>query len=306
MRTRKFILLFLVFVISGCTITNLFLWDEGKEGDRTTLPISLNMLIEMGEYSKLIYTDKGIFAEGKVSPDEPEFYGLNMMIEEQYEVKRNEFSYYVIQDTLQEYYYKKSGPNKNRFRGVAYDNVMAPTILIFRGTANDKNFWTNVNMTMWHDEGLDTLLHRGFRDAADIIYSDIKNNYKLEPTVYLTGHSLGGAIAQIIGMWLHKDGYNVQIFTFGSPKVCTKFLFNEPNHWRVAVRSDPVPYMPGIPFVHSGVHIDPETLEWDESHIEDSMWGIDKQDHSVVDYLDMLYNHSECDAKCRGSRDIRE
>jgi hypothetical protein len=144
------------------------------------------------------------------------------------------------------------------------------------------------------------------RDAADILYQDIKNNYKLEPTVYLTGHSLGGAIAQIIGMWLHKEGHNVQIFTFGSPKVCTKFMFNEPNHWRVAVRSDPVPYMPGIPFVHSGIHIDPETLEWDESHIEDSMWGIDALDHSVVDYLDILYNHSECDAKCRGSRDIRE
>ena len=272
----------LFYGMSGCSFTNLFLWDEGNEGDRTTLPVSLDTLIKMGEYSKLIYTKKGIFVEGTVEPDEPEFYGLSKMISAQKGAgKRSEYSYYVAQE----------------------DGI---TILIFRGTANTENNWDNVDMRMWHDEGLDLYFHRGFRDAADILWTDIRRNQDLEHTVYLTGHSLGGAIAQIIGMWLHKDGYNVQIFTFGSPKVCTKFLFNEPNHWRVAVRSDPVPYMPGIPFVHSGVHIDPETLEWDESHIEDSMFGIDKQDHSVVDYLDMLYNHSECDAKCRGSRDIRE
>ena len=295
-----------VCILSGCTFTNLFLHDEGNEGDRTTLPVSLEALIEMGEYSKLIYTDNKIFSEGQVSPDEPEFYGLNMMIGKQSQLKRNEFSYYVIEDSLQSYYYKKGGPNKNRFRGIAYDNVMAPTILIFRGTANTKNVWTDADMRMWHDEELDLYLHRGFRDAADIIYKDIKNKYELEPTVYLTGHSLGGAIAQIIGIWLHKEGYNVQIYTFGSPKVTTTFLFNEPNHWRVAVRSDPVPYMPSLPYVHSGIHIDPETLEWDETHQEDSMWGIDSLDHSVVDYLDILYNHSECNAECRGSRDIRD
>ena len=281
-RNWNTIIISLTLFLSGCAFTNLFLWDEGNEGDRTTLPVTLDTLIEMGEYSKLIYTKKGIFAEGTVTPDEPEFYGLSKMISNQAGAgKRNEYSYYVIQE----------------------DGI---TILIFRGTANTENLKTDIDMRMWHDEEIDLYFHRGFRDAADILWNDIRRNQHLEHTVYLTGHSLGGAVAQIIGMWLHKRGYNVQVFTFGAPKVTTTFLFNEPNHWRVAVRSDPVSYMPSLPYVHSGIHIDPETLDWDESHIEDSMLGIDGLDHSIKDYLDMLYNHSDCDAKCRGSQEIRD
>ena len=87
-------------VLSGCSITNWFLWKEGKSGDRDTLPVTLDNLIEMGEYSKLIYTDKGIFADGTISPEEPEFYGLNRMISDQYRVKQDQFSYYVIQKNL--------------------------------------------------------------------------------------------------------------------------------------------------------------------------------------------------------------
>ena len=66
--------------------------------------------------------------------------------------------------------------------------------------------------TIWYDEDLDIYLHRGFRDAAHVLYEDIKRNYRLERTVYLTGHSLGGAIAQIIGLWLDNDEYNIQIY----------------------------------------------------------------------------------------------
>ena len=52
----------------------------------------------MGEYSKLIYTNKGIFADGTVSPEEPEFYGLNRMIADQHRIKKDQFSYYVLQE----------------------------------------------------------------------------------------------------------------------------------------------------------------------------------------------------------------
>ena len=122
----------------------------------------------------------------------------------------------------------------------------------------------------------------------------------------MTGHSLGGAIAQIIGLWLHKGDHNVQIYTFGSPKVSTTFYFNEPNHWRVVDRNDPVPFLPTLPYVHSGVVIDIETLSWSETHEERGILQTDGLDHSIKDYLDILYNHSECDAKCRGSKEIRD
>ena len=246
-----------VLVLSGCAFTNLFLFRNGESGDRNTLPVRLETLIEMAEYCKVIYSEKGII------PDDPENANLNLMFNKEFRKKRDEFSYYVKQT-----------------EGI--------TILIFRGTANRKNILTDIDMRMFDDEQLDLLFHRGFRDAADVIRNDIMKNYELHKTVYLTGHSLGGAVAQIIGMWLLEEGYNVQIFTFGSPKVTTKFLFNEPNHWRVAVRSDPVPYMPSLPYVHSGIHIDPKTLDWNETHEEDSMLQIDGLDHSIKYYYNTL------------------
>ena len=278
----KLIITISLILLSGCSITNWFLWSNGESGDRTTLPVTLDSLIEMGEYSKLIYTDKGIFADGKVSPDEPEFYGLNKMISDQYRIKKDQFSYFVIQE----------------------DGI---TILIFRGTANWKNILSDLDARPFIDNRLDTKLHRGFRDAAETIYEDILDKYELDHTVYLTGHSLGGAIAQIIGLWLHSTGrHNVQIYTFGSPKVSTTFYFNEPNHWRVVDRNDPVPFLPTLPYVHSGVVIDIETLSWSETHEERGILQTDGLDHSIKDYLDVLYNHSDCDARCRGSREIRD
>ena len=203
------------------------------------------------------------------------------MISKQFRTKNDYFSYYVMQE-----------------EGVS--------ILIFRGTANVRNVLTDLDVRTFDDKKLDASIHRGFRDAAELIYTDIKRKYELDHTVYLTGHSLGGAIAQIIGMWLHEEGYNVQIYTFGSPKVSTTFTFNEPNHWRVVDRSDPVPFLPPYPYVHSGVVIDIDTLSWSENHEEGDILQTDGLDHSIKDYLDVLYNHSDCDAKCRGSREIRD
>ena len=186
-----------------------------------------------------------------------------------YEIRNNEFSYHVKQD-----------------RGV--------TILIFRGTDNVKNVWNDIDARPTKDRSLDdSYLHRGFKDAATWIFEDIQRDYKLENVVYLTGHSLGGAIAQIIGLWLNNAGYNVQIYTFGSPKVSTTFFGNKPPHYRVAFRNDPVPFMPPYPFFHSGISIDPKTLNWIEGGEtkRGSITETDGRDHSIKGYVDMLKRH---------------
>jgi len=227
-----------VILLSGCATTNEFLEKDGNEGNRDTLPVKLETLIEMAEHCKEVY-------------------------EEGEELEDDQFSYNLV----------RSG-------GIS--------ILIFRGTANAKNVLTDIDIRFIKDDDLDLYLHKGFMDAATTVMQDIDNNHTLDKTVYLTGHSLGGAMAQIVGMWLDKRGKNVQIFTFGSPKVTTTFLYNEPNHWRVAMRSDPVPFLPPYPYVHSGIHIDPETLDWDESHEEGNIMETDGLDHSINEYLDIL------------------
>ena len=244
----KFIIITLF--LSGCSWLNPFLYFQGESGDRSTLPVDVEELIEMAEYCEEAY--RSATNENKL-----------------YEIRNNEFSYHVKQD-----------------RGV--------TILIFRGTDNVKNVWTDIDARPTKDDSLDgAYLHRGFKDAATWIFEDIKIDYRLDKTIYLTGHSLGGAVAQIIGLWLHNAGYHVQIYTFGSPKVSTTFFGNRPIHYRVLVRNDPVPFVPPYPFLHSGISIDVETLNWEEGGEANrgSFGEIDGRDHSIKEYLKILKGH---------------
>ncbi len=269
-----------VLLLSGCTSLNAYLYPEGRSGNRDTLPVRVEELTEMAQYCKEAYDNK----------------------DESSGIRNNEFSYTV----------KQTG-------GI--------TILIFRGTdvisSGGKNIGTDIDARLWKEDGLTkrwygkqdapkvltaedfkqkvkhelalktVYLHRGFRDASDWIFSDIKAKHKLEKTVYLTGHSLGGAIAQIIGLWLNNDGYNVQIYTFGSPKVSTTYFGSEPPHYRVALRNDPVPFVPPWPFLHSGISIDPVTLDWEEGGERNrgSFTKIDGRNHSINEYFDILLEH---------------
>ena len=246
----QYIIIIASLFLSGCSWLNPFLYFQGESGDRSTLPVDVEELIEMAEYCEEAY--RSATNENKL-----------------YEIRNNEFSYHVKQD-----------------RGV--------TILIFRGTDNVKNVWTDIDARPTKDDSLDgAYLHRGFKDAATWIFEDIKRDYRLEKTIYLTGHSLGGAVAQIIGLWLHNAGYHVQIYTFGSPKVSTTFFGNRPIHYRMLVRNDPVPFVPPYPFLHSGISIDVETLNLEEGGEANrgSFGEIDGRDHSITYYTRILKGH---------------
>jgi hypothetical protein len=246
------IVLVIIFVSNSCTVTKNFLFREGDSGHRETLPVNPKELLEMAYYCDNAYQEAD--KENKL-----------------YEIRNDEFSYHVKQDN-----------------GV--------TILIFRGTDNGKNILTDIDFRPFEDSNLSAkwgtkvYLHRGFRDAAMHLEKDIKANYKLEKTVYLTGHSLGGAIAQIIGFWLDMEGHNVQIYTFGSPKVTTTFLGTGLPHYRMVVDNDPVPFLPVYPYVHSGIRIDVETLKWWEYDEYGKFTEIDGRDHSITYYLRNLAN----------------
>ena len=57
-------------VLSGCATTNEFLEKGGNEGNRSTLPVKLETLIEMAEYCNEVYED------GEVLEDEQFSYNL--------------------------------------------------------------------------------------------------------------------------------------------------------------------------------------------------------------------------------------
>ena len=49
-----------------------------------------------------------------------------------------------------------------------------------------------------------------------------------------------------------------------------------------------MPFFPSYPFLHSGIYIDPETLDWDETHLEEGFLKVDARDHSIEEYIDIL------------------
>jgi hypothetical protein len=163
------------------------------------------------------------------------------------------------------------------------------SIIIIRGTANDANVLSDVDVRLVSDTRTGIRLHKGFRDASLGVMEIIDRDHTIEHTVHITGHSLGGAVAQIIGMWLHKRGKNVQIYSYGSPKVSDQVLSGgQPSHWRVVRRSDPIPFTPPWPYSHTGLFIDSQDLDWGADNDNGLISETDGLDHAIAKYVSSL------------------
>ena len=163
------------------------------------------------------------------------------------------------------------------------------SIIVIRGTANDANVLSDIDVRLVNDVRTGIRLHKGFRDASLGVMEIIDNTKTLEHTVHVTGHSLGGAVAQIIGMWLHTRGKNVQVFSYGSPKVSDQVLSGgQPTHWRVVRRSDPIPFTPPWPYRHTGLFIDSQDLDWGPDNDNGLISETDGLDHAIAKYVTTL------------------
>ena len=163
------------------------------------------------------------------------------------------------------------------------------SIIVIRGTANDANVLSDVDIRLVSDTRTGIRLHKGFRDASLGVMEIIDRDHTIEQTVHVTGHSLGGAVAQIIGMWLHKRGNNVQIYSYGSPKVSDQVLSGgQPTHWRVVRRSDPIPFTPPWPYRHTGLFIDSQDLDWGPDNDNGLISKTDGLTHAIAKYVETL------------------
>ena len=169
---------------------------------------------------------------------------------------------------------------------VKQDNGIS--IIVIRGTANAENVQSDIDVRLVTDDDLGIRLHKGFRDASVTVMQGIDES-SLEKTVHVTGHSLGGAIAQIIGMWLHRKGHNVQVFSYGSPKVSNEVLSSgQPTHWRVVRLSDPIPFTPIWPYAHTGLFIDSVSLDWGPDNDNGLISKTDGLTHAIAKYVETL------------------
>src|SRR5215813_5351963 len=117
-----------------------------------------------------------------------------------------------------------------------------------RGTANNENFSEDLNIAVREDRKVDIPVHSGFDRAARSIYDDVKPYLKPGYKTYVTGHSLGGAVAAILAIYMIEDGVAVdRVVTFGQPRFTTangvKRLSSLPLT-RVVDENDIVPMVP--------------------------------------------------------------
>ena len=93
-------------------------------------------------------------------------------------------------------------------------------IISIRGTDNTKNALLDADFIKENDPNLKIKLHSGFSESAHKVFSEIFSEVPNNYSVLVTGHSLGGAEAVIVGMHLHYEGFPIKtVTTFGQPKV---------------------------------------------------------------------------------------
>ncbi|KAI0567372.1 Lipase domain protein [Gracilaria domingensis] len=186
-------------------------------------------------------------------------------------------------------------------------------VIVFKGTTSTKNLKTDVNMfyatarallptklgeedPQGDEQACDNpilktrnwrkaKIHKGFAVAYSAVSSRLLSivkrlqDEKRRP-VFLTGHSLGGALATIcsLDLFLRLGLTRKEIFvsTFGAPRVGNWYFWNiydenVPIHWRIVVGPDVVAKLPKVGYVHVGkkvlltvdgdLFIDPNSLE---------------------------------------------
>lgn len=146
--------------------------------------------------------------------------------------------------------------------------------IAIRGTANRRNLIEDVEMKIREDLALAIPVHAGFDGTARVLYADMTPYLKRDYTTYITGHSLGGALAALLAIHMIEDGYTVdKVVTFGQPKFTTtdgvqKLGFLKLT--RVVDENDMVPMLPPTTIVNRiyGVyeHAGPEIILLEGPH----------------------------------------
>ena len=171
-------------------------------------------------------------------------------------------------------------------------------VLAFRGTEKKLKDWkTDLRIELQGVEGKKGRIHAGFQAAYRAVARELETTIQQHEDVplFITGHSLGGALAIVATRFLRADGL-AACYTFGSPRVGDRELsrvFKTPIY-RVVNAADAVPRIPagsGMWFV--GKVIDGLTYILPRWHILDDVRAYAEKITGYVHYGDMRV-HDGC------------
>jgi triacylglycerol lipase len=131
---------------------------------------------------------------------------------------------------------------------LATNKLTRTQIIAVRGTTNIENAMIDISLKLVLDQKTGIRLHDGFSFAAKQVYAELKPMLKADYKINLTGHSLGGAVALILAIYLDVDQFNVeQVTTFGQPKVTNIAGANKIQHINIIRVVTPLDLVPLVP-----------------------------------------------------------
>lgn len=181
-----------------------------------------------------------------------------------------------------------------------------------RGTVSGKNFAEDFDVHLEDDLAAGIPVHAGFDNVAEAMYADLKPYLRKDHAVRVTGHSLGGAIAALLAIYLVKDGYQLEkVVTFGQPRFTTATGVGALGYLpmlRVVDEYDLVPLIPPALFGRGKhgpyEHVGPEVILLEgphyvylESHNANRLalgefWRVtdfaNVDDHKMANYLERI------------------
>jgi triacylglycerol lipase len=185
------------------------------------------------------------------------------------------------------------------------DDKAKTQYITVRGTADKKNFSEDMDVKIREDQKVDIPVHEGFDKAAQVIYTDVKPFLKPGYKTYVTGHSLGGAIAVLLTIYIIEDGGKVErVVTFGQPKFTTAAGVKRLGFLPLTRVVDENDMVPALPPEKGYDHVGPELIllegpryvflpSYNASRISvDEFWRTiaisDLRDHHMDNYLKRL------------------
>ena len=203
--------------------------------------------------------------------------------------------------------------------GITKNDEARRVTVVFRGSESMKDWMYDL---MVAKKCLDdnVKVHRGFyhqltkngnmatliTTLKDMMNSLSTDNDNLPYDIYITGHSLGGALATLFGYFVSKDmpEYQFKVVSFGSPRVgnhAFRYNFDQCKnlkHYRITNRRDVITSVPMYKYKHTGITIHLrnkdckiyETYDYDQC-FQYSLWKcFNVFDHNIDKYYNKMTN----------------
>jgi len=139
-------------------------------------------------------------------------------------------------------------------------------------------------------------VHSGFYDIYDSILNTLTGAHaviKNADVVHCVGHSLGGAVANLVALHVQQLNSNVRLYTFGAPRVGTTMTsydkqmnnyIGENNIYRVSHNCDPIAMIPIMPYIHAL----PSVKDKNNFFIGSPTASITIDNHDIYNYINSV------------------